>query len=355
MSDKDGKTEEATPKKLKDARKRGELAKSSDIVPSLSLFAFAMVFVPLWEYVVRMYIPYLTRSLQHLYLYQETMASLPKLPVQMLLMLGLLCLPFFAISIFIGLVGNFAQVGLLFSAKVIKPKFSKLNPISGFKNLFGMQSLVNTLKTLAKFSIVAYYCYIRTLAVLPEILNLSNVSTNQVFYFLLTFAKGLIQQIAIILVVLAAADYMYQRYSFKKKMRMSKQEIKEEHKQMEGDPQVKSQRKARYQAMLRNAVANVQEATVVVTNPTHYALAIRYEPTEDPVPKVLAKGADEIAQRMKEEAKKLDIPMIENKPVARALYAQVEPGDYIPIEMYEAIAEIIALVYQLEEEKKHKI
>jgi flagellar biosynthetic protein FlhB len=136
---------------------------------------------------------------------------------------------------------------------------------------------------------------------------------------------------------------------------MSKQEVKEEFKQMEGDPQVKAQRKAKYRAMTQNAIANVKEATVLITNPTHFAIAIRYDASSEGVPRVLAKGADQLAQRMKAEALKENIPQIENREVARALYRQVEPGDLIPVEMYEAIAEIIALVYQLEESQRGKI
>ena len=136
---------------------------------------------------------------------------------------------------------------------------------------------------------------------------------------------------------------------------MSKQEVKEEFKQMEGDPQVKAQRKAKYRAMTQNAIANVKEATVLITNPTHFAIAIRYDASSEGVPRVFAKGADQLAQRMKAEALKENIPQIENREVARALYRQVEPGDLIPVEMYEAIAEIIALVYQLEESQRGKI
>ncbi|EAE0774423.1 EscU/YscU/HrcU family type III secretion system export apparatus switch protein, partial [Listeria monocytogenes] len=141
----------------------------------------------------------------------------------------------------------------------------------------------------------------------------------------------------------------------RKNLMMSKQEVKEEFKQMEGDPQVKAQRKAKYRAMTQNAIANVKEATVLITNPTHFAIAIRYDASSEGVPRVLAKGADQLAQRMKAEALKENIPQIENREVARALYRQVEPGDLIPVEMYEAIAEIIALVYQLEESQRGKI
>ncbi|MBM7708070.1 flagellar biosynthesis protein FlhB [Enterococcus lemanii] len=355
MSDKDGKTEQPTAKRLKDAREKGDIPKSPDLVAALSLLAFSLVLLPLWEYLIKQLLPFMKSFFQRLDSYEQIFNDLPKLGMQLIVLFFLLTFPFLAVSLFVGMFGNLVQVGLLFSTKVIKPNFGKLNPLSGFKNLFGMQSLVNSGKTIAKFLLVFYLCYQKFLEVLPDLAKLNQLSTIKVFHFILDFAKGLMMQIAIFLFVIAIVDYMYQRFSHRKKLRMTKQEIKEEHKQMEGDPQVKSQRKARHQQMMRNAVANVKEATVVITNPTHYAIAIRYDASEDQVPKVLAKGQDEIAQKMKEEARRLAVPMIENRPVARALYPLVEAGDFIPVEMYESIAEIIALVYQLEEKKKHQI
>ena len=355
MSDKDGKTEQPTPKRLKDSREKGDIPKSSDLVPALSLFAFSIVFIPLWEYVVTQLIPLMTYSFQRLWNYESLLSDLPKLGVQTILFFFLLCGPFLAVSVLVAYLGNLVQVGLLFSAKVIKPNFKKLNPISGLKNMFGMQSVMNSLKTIAKFLLVFYLCYQKFLEVLPEITKLNQIGTQKLLGFLLTFAKELMSQIAIFLFVIAIVDYMYQRFSHRKKLRMTKHEIKEEHKQMEGDPQFKAKRKAQHQAHMRNAVANVKDATVVITNPTHYAIAIRYQAGDEDIPKVLAKGMDDIAQKMKEEAKKLKVPMIENRAVARALYPLVEAGDHVPVEMYESIAEIIALVYQLEEKNKYKI
>lgn len=355
MSDKDGKTEKPTPKRLKDSREKGEIPKSSDLVPSLSLFAFAIVFIPLWEYLVRQLVPFLTLSFERLHTHETIMHDLPKFTIQMLAVFALLVLPFFVVSVLVAYIGNVVQVGLLFSTKVIKPNFKKLNPISGFKNLFGMQTLVNSVKTILKFLLVFYLCYQQFIGALPDIMKLNQVATPQLLAFLLDFAKTLMQKVAIFMFVISIVDYLYQRFNHTKKLKMLKQEIKEEHKQMEGDPQIKAQRKARHREAMRNAVANVKDATVVITNPTHYAIAIRYEAGGEDVPKVLAKGTDEIAQKMKAEAQKLNIPMIENRPVARALYPLVEAGDFVPVEMYESIAEIIALVYQLEAQKKYKI
>ncbi|KAF1302020.1 flagellar biosynthesis protein FlhB [Candidatus Enterococcus willemsii] len=349
------KTEQPTPKRLKDARKRGEVAKSPDISSSVSLLIFAGMLIPLWTYVMKKLLPYLVTSIQHVHNYEHLMEDLPKIALQAIAVFLLTCLPFFAITLVVGFIANFVQVGVLFSGKVIKPDFKKLNPLQGMKQLFGKQTLMNLFKTLVKFIVVILFCYQKIQDAIPILLNLSTVGTEKPLQFLLGFVRGLALQIGMILFVLAIIDYIFQRYSQRKKLKMTKQEVKEEFKQMEGDPQVKSQRKAKYQAMVRNAIANVKNATVLITNPTHYAIALRYQPEEDDVPIVLAKGADDLAQRMKAEAKLHDIPMIENKAVARALYPEIEPGDSIPVEWYEAIAEIIALVYQLEEKNKGKL
>lgn len=355
MADKSGKTEAPTPKRLRDARKRGEVTKSQELNIALSLLAFGFLFLPSWQFVIEKMGPYLVVMIEHLGNGGQIKTELPKILLQAVGMFFLLSAPFMVITLFMGIVSNLMQVGLLFTIQPIKPKFSKLNPLTGFKQMFGGRSLMNLFKTLLKLIIVAFLCYRKIIEAMPTIINLSTVGTGKVLLFVLQFAKSVTIQIAIVLLIIGLIDYLYQRYTFRKNLRMSKEEIKEEFKQMEGDPKIKSQRRAKYQAMVRNAVANVQNSTVVITNPTHYALAIRYDNATDEVPKLMAKGMDNLAQKMKAEAKKHDIPMIENRPLAHALYDRVEPGEYIPADLYEAVAEIIALVYQLEAQKAEKI
>ncbi|WP_430617643.1 flagellar biosynthetic protein FlhB [Enterococcus sp. AZ188] len=355
MAEKDGKTELPSAKRLRDARKRGEVPKTQELAAAVSLLVFSFLILSLWQFFAASFLPYFSQSLAQLADYQTSLADLPKLGVQSILLLLLLCAPVFLVALGVGLITNYAQVGLLFSGKAIKPDFKKLNPISGIKQQFSLRSLMNLGKTLAKFGVIVYLCYQQFLAAVPVLLGLSEVGLEKTILFMLLRAKELFLQISIFLMILAVVDYGYQRYSHRKNLMMSKQEVKEEFKQMEGDPQVKAQRKAKYRAMTQNAIANVKEATVLITNPTHFAIAIRYDASSEGVPRVLAKGADQLAQRMKAEALKENIPQIENREVARALYRQVEPGDLIPVEMYEAIAEIIALVYQLEESQRGKI
>ena len=355
MMAKEDKSEQPTPKRLKDARKRGEVAKTPDLSAGISVLAFSIVLVPLWNNVTKKFIHYLIFSIEQVDTYERLLGDLSHIGMQAIAFFATICFPFFVISLLLGFFANFMQVGLLFSGKAIKPAFRKINPVNGFKQLFSKQALMNLLKTMGKFIVVVLFCWKKIQVALPILLNASEFGTEKLLYFLLDFIKELAQQIGIFLVILAFVDYLFQRYSHRKNLKMTKQEVKEEYKQMEGDPQVKSQRKALYQEMSKNTISHVKEASVLITNPTHFAIALRYDPKQDVVPVVLAKGSDELAQRMKKEAKIQKVPMIENRPVARALYAQVKAGDTIPVQWYEAVAEIIALVYQLEEKNKGKL
>lgn len=355
MADKDGKTEKPTPKRLKDARKKGEVPKTPELNIAVSLLIFAFIILPLWEFILQEFLPYLTQMIEQVAEFKVQISDLPKVAIQAVLMILLLASPFMLISVFLGTFINIMQVGLLFTWKPLKPDFKKLNPVNGFKQMVGLRSLVNIVKTLAKLGVIIYLCYQQFMAEIPTIINLNDVGLQKILYFVLDFTRSLIEKISFFLLVVAIFDYAYQRYTHRKSLKMTKQEIKDEFKQQEGDPKVKAQRKAKYQAMSRNAISKVKEATVMVTNPTHYAIAIKYDPQKEGIPLLLAKGADDLAQRMKAEAKKMHVPMIENRPVARAIYAKVEPGEFIPAEMYESVATIIALVYQLEEKEKNKI
>lgn len=354
-NDKSDKTEKPTPKRIREARKEGQVAKSQDLGAAAVLLGLAGFFIPAWQFVIQNYLPYMVASLQNLTIYQAQMNDLPKVAVQAIWLVVLGSLPFMAISLGIGLFINLVQTRLNFSVKAIKPDLKKLNPLTGVKNMFSMQALMNLAKTIAKLAVIVYLCVKKYQAAISTIAQLSQMEMGQILYFVLHFAQELMLQIALVFLVLGGLDYIYQRHSLMKQLKMSKQEIKEEVKQNEGDANIKAQRKAKYQQLLQNAIANVKDATVVITNPTHFAVAIQYEKDGLGIPQVIAKGADEIAQRMKAEAKKLDVPMVENVPLARGLYAKVKVGDVIPDEFFGPVAEVLALVYQLEEEAKHKI
>ena len=289
-NDKSDKTEKPTPKRIREARKEGQVAKSQDLGAAAVLLGLAGFFIPAWQFVIQNYLPYMVASLQNLTIYQAQMNDLPKVALQAIWLVVLGSLPFMAISLGIGLFINLVQTRLNFSVKAIKPDFKKLNPLTGVKNMFSMQALMNLAKTIAKLAVIVYLCVKKYQAAISTIAQLSQMEMGQILYFVLHFAQELMLQIALVFLVLGGLDYIYQRHSLMKQLKMSKQEIKEEVKQNEGDANIKAQRKAKYQQLLQNAIANVKDATVVITNPTHFAVAIQYEKEGLGIPQVIAKN-----------------------------------------------------------------
>lgn len=354
-ADKDGKTEKPSPKKLSDARKKGQVPKSQDLSSAISFGLFTLGFSALATYVIQRGYVFIQESLRFSSDPASAVHELPAIGMRAVIWFLVLAAPFLAIAFFTGVVGNMIQVGFLSTTEPLKPSLSKINPVSGFKNIFGKKALFGLLKNLAKLGIVVGF----TLHTISQssviILNAGNVGIMNILPLMVEIVGSLTIQLAVFLAVLGVADYAYQRYDHKKNLMMSMQEIKDEYKEMEGDPQVKSQRKAMYKDMLSGNISDVSDATVLLVNPTHFAIAIRYDASKDQVPVVLVKGQDFMALKMREIAGEASVPIIENKPLARALYKQVEPMDAIPPDMYQAIAEILALVLQAEENKKNKI
>lgn len=355
MSEKDGKTEKPTAKKLRDAKKKGQVPKSQDLSSALSFGSFALAFTALSTYVFQRSFVFLHNMLHIGFNVDNIQNELGNIGLQAMLYFLVLSAPFLIIAFLTAVIGNLVQVGFMFTAEPMKPSLKKLNPISGFKNIFGKKAAFGLIKNLLKLFIVIGFTLLTLQDSANMIMNAGRIGTPRIFTFMISTVSRLAFVLAIFLAVLGVGDYLFQRYTHKKELMMSMQEIKDEFKDMEGDPQVKAQRKARYRELLSGKISDVDEATVVITNPTHFAIAIRYDQTKDDVPVVLAKGQDIMAQRMKERAKEHDVPMIENRPLARALYKDVEPGDPVPMELYQAIAEILALIFQAEKLKKNKI
>jgi len=355
MAEKDGKTEKPTPKKMRDARKKGQIPKSQDLSSSLSFVLFAATLTVLSGYVLERTLVYLQQSLRFGNDPTAAIHELGSIGMKAIVWFIVLSAPFLGIAFITAFIGNIVQVGFVFSGESMKPSFSKLNPISGFKNIFGKKVIFGLGKNLVKLGIVVGFMYKTLTDSSSIILNSGNLGIAGLFPLMIKLISSMAISLGLFMALLGVVDYVYQRYDHKKNLMMSMQEIKDEYKEMEGDPQVKSQRKARYRSMLAGNLNDVKEATVLITNPTHFAIAIRYDKEKDHVPIVLAKGQDLMALKMRELAKESAIPMIENKLLARALYKVVEPNDPIPAEMYQAIAEILALIFQAEERKKHKI
>jgi flagellar biosynthesis protein FlhB len=265
-------------------------------------------------------------------------------------------LPFGLLAVVLGVVTNIIQVGFIFTAEPLKPDFKRLNPVEGFKNIFSAKSMFKLVKSLLKLIIVSLVAYQGLKKIIMKIINSGQMGIENIFTFFISIVSTISINIAALMIVLGVVDFIFQRREFKKNLMMTKQEVKEEYKQMEGDPKVKAARQQRQRQLSMNrTMQNVEEATVVITNPTHIAIALRYKQGEDRAPVVMAKGLDYMAQKIKDKAKEKGIPVIENKPLARAMYQSVKEGSFVPMELYQAIAEVLAIVYQMEKKRKRKI
>lgn len=355
MSEKDGKTEEPTGKKISDAKKEGQIPKSQDLSSAISftIFAFLLVFLLSYtfEYAFIFFKNYFSANLTLVNIENE----LDALGLNVILFFFILSGPALAIAFLSAYIGNLIQVGFMFVAEPLKPSADRLNPVSNLKNIFGKQALFGLVKNIMKLGAIIYIIYSSLGETIPPIFNLSNIGTSKIFYAVVELLRTIVIKISLFLVVLGVADYFYQRYEHNNQLKMTKQEIIDEHKEMEGDPQIKAQRKQFHRDLLSGNVGDVPDADVIITNPEHIAIAIRYDTEEDEVPIVLVKGADHMAKLIRDKAEEADIPMIQNIPVARSLYKTTNAGEPIPADMYQAVAEILALIYQLEENKKGKI
>jgi flagellar biosynthetic protein FlhB len=260
----------------------------------------------------------------------------------------LITMPVFAVLGVIAFATNVAQIGFKITPKAMEPKFDKLNLVNGFKRLFALRSLVDMIKNVLKVAIIGYVAYKTIQGEFDSFFLLPNMTIPELAGVMGKLSLVLGVKIGAVVFVIAVLDYMYQRYEFEKSIRMSRQEVKEEHKETEGSPQLKARvRQVQREMSRKRMMQAVPTADVVLTNPTHLAVALKYDPEEMSAPYVVAKGARLIAQRIKELAHKHDIPVIEDKPLARALFKACDVGDLVPANLYRAVAEVLAYVYRL--------
>ena len=254
------------------------------------------------------------------------------------------------------LVSNIAQVGLKFSSKVLSPNFGRFNPLKGIKRLFfSSQSIVEVAKSLVKLGLIGTFAFFVISGLIKDTLLVISLTLEDTLSFMLDAAFSMIWKIVMLFVVIASVDYLFQRLKFKKEMMMSKQEIKEEFKQSEGNPKIKAKiRKQMLQNARRRMMHDVPTADVVITNPTHYAIALKYDMDKYNAPKVVAKGMDELAQRIKKIAAENNVPIHEDKELARALYKICDVGDFIPTKLFKAVAQILAYIFQMKKVKKKR-
>ena len=348
------KTEPATAKKLSDARKQGQVAKSKEVGNALTLLAM-FLFLKIWignmGSQLRGFFPafylYIPEAITNWngYMPQNNMRLLFR---HILLNVLIVLAPILAILFILVFVGDVAQVKWKPTLKPLKPKFSKLNPISGFKKIISLNSLVELIKAILKIVLILYVAYSYLQDKIMYIFWLYEIPLLQAVQLVGQMVLDLGLRIAIVYIIIGAADYIYQKVKFARDMRMTKQEVKDEYKQAEGDPKVKGKiRQKMMEASRRRMMQALPQADVVITNPTHYAVAIKYDPAVADAPLVLAKGEDYMARKIKEIAKEHNIEIVENKPLARMLYANVDIGQAVPPELYQAVAEVLAFVYHL--------
>ncbi len=347
------KTEEATPKKRSDARKKGNVPKSVEINSAVILLAMMLILLFSGNYVFGKMMLYSKLVFEN---YADISINADNLPSYLRLAFtgfAKIIAPIMLSILVVGLAINYAQVGFLFTLEPLTPKFSKINPLSGLKRvLFSKKSLVELVKGILKIFTASIIAYLSISGVIPEIVQLMDSEPKLVFLFVSKLAFKIGIKIAIALLIMALLDLMFQRWDHGQKLKMTKQEVRDELKQQEGDPQTKARiRSIQREQARRRMMQDVPDADVVITNPTHLAIAVKYDPITMVAPLVVAKGAGRIAEKIKEIAEENDIPIVENKPLARALFKAVEAGDEIPEEFFQMVAEVLAYVYKLKGKK----
>lgn len=352
MSDK---TEKPSAKKKRDERKKGNVAKSREVINAITFAGVIFIVAGLSDFIVSE-----LKGLIESFLLLDFNGALNKETVQPIMIKGALSLfkiflPIGLIIMLLGVIGNIMQTGFLLSTEALKPKLNKLNPVQGFKNMFSIKAVGTLIKSLAVIIFLGFigFSFIKTNYF--SIINTGNIYTPYMMKSIVEVILNLLKNIMLGLVFIGCADFAYNLYTHNKQMKMTKQEVKEEFKQMEGDPIIKGQIKQRQRQMATQRMMQaVPTATVIITNPTHLSIALRYDKEKDSAPVVVAKGADIVAMKIREIAKENNVPIIENKPVARFLFKNVEIDQEIPVDMYQAVAEVLLVVYKMKNKKYYK-
>ena len=347
------KTEKPTPKRKKDERKKGNVAKSREVPNALTLVGAVVCIFILINSSISQLKMILSSTLSMNFNTELTNGTAHSLFMNGLIDFIKLFLPIGLVVMLVGIIANIMQTGLLFTAESLKPKFSKLNPFNGLKSMFSQKAAVTAIKSTLLLIVLGYIGYSFVEKNYFNILKLGNIHFPNLIYSIIDLGKKVFIMAIAIAVVIAIIDFAYEFYSHSKSLKMTKEEIKEEFKQAEGNPQIKSQiRQKQRQMASQRMIQNTKDATVIITNPTHISIAIKYERDKDKAPIVVAKGADLLAMKIREIAKENDIPMIENVPLARLMYRKVDIDQEVPADMYEAVAEVLVAVYKIKNRYK---
>lgn len=345
------KTEKPTAKKLGDARREGQVARSKELTTSAELLALFLTIKIFVVYMIEKFVETFQSTYQNIDLMTEgefTTVMAEGILRSSILRIITICLPIYIVAVAVSFIVVLFQVKWKVSGKPLQPKLNKLNPISGFKKIFSKDKAFTLIIEVVKIILIGYIAYDTLKKEWNTLLILYDISLFQAISLIGDIVIDLGIRISIIFLIVGFVDYIYQKFKFNKDLRMSKQEVKDEFKQTEGDPQIKRRiRSKMMEVSQRRMMQRLPEADVVITNPTHLAAAVKYDREAAGAPILLAKGADYLAIKIKEVAKENDIEIVENKPLARMLYYNVEVGDEIPAELYQMTAEILAYVYKL--------
>jgi len=345
------KTEEPTAKRLQDARKEGQVARSQELISGAMLFSLFLAIKLFDSYMANGFIKVFHRNYGYISTYSVQMPEIANFSAMFrraMLDVCLMALPIFAFALLIAFVLNVFQVKWQVTGKPLQPKFNRLNPVSGFKKIISAEKLFELAKAIAKILVIFFVAYSTVMDEIDSLKIIYDLELIPAVIYISEFVINMGIKISAVYLLIGLADFIYQKLKFKKDMRMSKQEVKDEFKQQEGDPQVKGKIKSKMrESSMRRMMQKMPEADVVITNPTHFACAIQYDKEKASAPVLIAKGADHLAQKLKDIAKEYDVPIVENKPLARMLYYNVDLDQEIPQELYQMTAEVLAYVYQL--------
>ena len=342
-----------SPRKLEEARKKGDVIKSQDVAAVLILAVAAMVIINMGGKIASEIMNYGRVFIERPHEFALDGAALQRLMLNIMYHTGVALFALLGAMSIAAIAGHTGQSGLLFASDKIMPKPDKISPIAGFKRVFGKDALVQFLKTLFKIMVLGIVAYNVIKPKLNAVENIISLEPIALGAYIGEILKELLMKLLIVLGIFAGADYFFQRMSFMKRNKMSKHEMKEEYKQTEGDPMVAAKLKQiRMEKAKQRMMMNVPKASVIITNPTHFAIALRYEAGETMAPICLAKGVDRVALKIREVAGEHNIPIIEDPPLARALFKSVEIDEYIPAEYYQAVAKIIGAILSVAAKRK---
>lgn len=342
------KTEKATPKRKREAREKGQIFKSVEVNTALSMLVMFGVLAVFGTTMIEN-----TKKLLHYFFTMQApddfgiSAMVSMFGDALWMFIGIIA-PVLVAAFVAGVVFNLVQVGFMFSSKALAPKFDRVNPISGFKRVFSKRTLIDLVKSIIKISILGVVAYNEYEGHMEKFVGLMGQDVNMATASFVEMIMLIAFNLAIAFALFAPFDYMYQRWKYNKDLMMTKQEIRDEYKLTEGNPQIKGRIAQKQRQMSRmRMVQAVKDADVVITNPTHYAIALEYKEGKSTAPVIIAKGKDFLAQKIKEKAKELNVAIVENKPLAQSLYFFCEVGDEVPEDMYKAVAEVLAYVYRI--------